>query len=104
MNIKTAASSAGLLASLCLLGACAVAPADGSTNGGDDRADTTEKTGAASEAVVAAPNPCSWAEMDAAQSACDNAHGWVGRTYVGCTITSCVATSTTIYYSYTTAL
>lgn len=104
MNIMKIASSAGLLASLLCLGACTVAADDGATNDRDDKVSVDGKTGTASEAYAEAPHACSWAEMDTAQSACDQAHGWVGRTFVGCTITSCVATSTTVYYSYTTAL
>ena len=49
----------------------------------------------------AAPHPCSWAEMDIAQAACDKAHSVETRTQVlSCTITACNATSTMIYYSY----
>jgi hypothetical protein len=61
----------------------------------------TEEAGTASQAVVQGTDPCSWAKMDQAQAACDQAHGWIGRTFYGCTLTSCVASSTMIYYTYT---
>jgi hypothetical protein len=104
MNIEKIASPAGILASVLCLAACTSAVDDGSTDSQDQvgiDGRQAEETGTASQAVAESPDPCSWAEMDQAQSACDNAHGWFGRTYLGCTLTSCVATSTTIYYTYT---
>jgi hypothetical protein len=71
-----------------------------SETGKDQVAHDDKQVGKATSAVVDI-HPCSWAEMDAAQSACDANHTVQARSYATtCTITACNASSTMIYYSY----